>query len=132
MVGDKLVTTRFTNSITRGLAAVGEPDAAVCLLPGTEVAFDREVKYDHPLGWFRKPVIRQQVARFRQLHMNNSNTHHDAFEFPDGKTVLVTRLTEHQTLTVLQLPVTARDSDAVARPQRPGAETGRRTAAIND
>ena len=38
-VGDKLVTTRFNNSLTRGFAAVGEPHVAVCLLPGTEVAF---------------------------------------------------------------------------------------------
>ena len=34
-VGDKLVTTQFNNSITRGFAAVGEPNVAVCLLPGT-------------------------------------------------------------------------------------------------
>ena len=38
-VGDKLVTTQFNHSITRGFAAVGEPNVAVCLLPGTEVAF---------------------------------------------------------------------------------------------
>ena len=31
-VGDKLVTTQFNNSITRGFAAVGEPNVAVCLL----------------------------------------------------------------------------------------------------
>jgi hypothetical protein len=36
-VGDKLVTTEFNNSLTRGFAAVGEPHVAVCLLPGTEV-----------------------------------------------------------------------------------------------
>ena len=35
---DKLVTTKF--SITHGFAAVGEPHVAVCLLPGTELAFD--------------------------------------------------------------------------------------------
>jgi len=40
-VGDKLVTTQFNNSITRGFAAVGEPNVAVCLLPGTEVAFEK-------------------------------------------------------------------------------------------
>jgi hypothetical protein len=39
-VGDKLVTTDFLKTITRGFAAVGEPDVAVCLLPGTELAFD--------------------------------------------------------------------------------------------
>ena len=33
-VGDKLVTTAFNNSLTRGFAAVGEPHVAVCLLPG--------------------------------------------------------------------------------------------------
>jgi hypothetical protein len=38
--GDRLTTTHFPDSITRGLAAVTEPDVAVCLLPGTEVAFD--------------------------------------------------------------------------------------------
>jgi hypothetical protein len=42
-VGDKLVSTNFANSMTRGFAAVGEPTVAVCLLPGTEVAFERDV-----------------------------------------------------------------------------------------
>ena len=36
-IEDKLVTTKFNNSITRGFAAVGEPHVAVCLLPGTEI-----------------------------------------------------------------------------------------------
>ena len=31
-IEDKLVTTKFNNSITRGFAAVGEPHVAVCLL----------------------------------------------------------------------------------------------------
>ena len=43
-VGDKLVSTGFRNSVTRGFAAIGEPNVAVCLLPGTEVAFEREVE----------------------------------------------------------------------------------------
>jgi len=34
-VGDELVATNFVNSITSDFAAVGEPDVAVCLLPGT-------------------------------------------------------------------------------------------------
>ena len=38
-VGDKLVTTKFRESSTRGFAAIGEPNVAVCLLPGTEIAF---------------------------------------------------------------------------------------------
>ena len=43
-VGDKLVTTRFPNSITRGFASVDEPKVAVCLLAGTELAFEEEVR----------------------------------------------------------------------------------------
>jgi hypothetical protein len=34
-LGDELVAIYFTQAITRGFAAVGEPDVAVCLLPGT-------------------------------------------------------------------------------------------------
>ena len=39
-VGDELVSTRFRNPMTRGFVAIGEPDVAVCLLPGSEVAFE--------------------------------------------------------------------------------------------
>ena len=39
-VGDKLVTTQFWNTTTRGFSAVEEPRVAVCLPPGTEVAFE--------------------------------------------------------------------------------------------
>jgi hypothetical protein len=108
--GDRLVTTHFSNSITRGLAGVTEPQVAVCLLPGTEVAFDQEVAYQHVLGWFRDRRTKGRVARFRQVNTANPHTHHDAFEFPDGKLVMVTRLIENQNLTVLQLPVAANDA----------------------
>jgi hypothetical protein len=40
-----LVSTRFRNSVTRGFAAIGEPNVAVCLLPGTEIAFERDVEW---------------------------------------------------------------------------------------
>ena len=39
-VGDKLVSTEFRNSVTRGFSAVGDPTVAVCLRPGTEIAFE--------------------------------------------------------------------------------------------
>ena len=55
-VGDKLVTTKFKNSVTRGFAAVEEPTVAVCVLPGTEIAFEREVEYRHSL----LPIRRSQ------------------------------------------------------------------------
>ena len=40
--GDKLETASFCGTTTRGFAAVDEPNVAVCLLPGTEIAFEKE------------------------------------------------------------------------------------------
>ena len=58
-VADKLVTMELAKSNVRGFAAVGElgpklvihdspPELAVCLLPGTELAFDENVQYEQP------------------------------------------------------------------------------------
>jgi hypothetical protein len=108
-VEDKLITTKFWNTTTRGFGAVEEPNVAVCLLPGTEVAFDEEVKRV-PTGFqlvFRKSPLVHRVARFRQIDMDNPCTHHDALEFPDGQIVLLTHLREGQRATVLQLPAQA-------------------------
>ena len=116
-VGDKLVSTNFANSMTRGFAAVGEPTVAVCLLPGTEVAFESEViEYRHSLLPNRK--LGENMARFRQVNMDNPNTHHDALEFPNGQIVLLDRLCEGQHATVLQLPVAPRVSGAEAQKHR--------------
>jgi hypothetical protein len=107
-VGDKVVSTRFDNSITGGFAAIGEPDVAVCLRPGTELAFNEDVSYSRGFGLipprFGYATIPHRVARFRQVGMNRPNTHHDALEFPNGEFVLVTMLREGLTATVLQLP----------------------------
>jgi hypothetical protein len=105
-IEDKLVATKFNNSITRGFAAVGNPNVAVCLLPGTEIAFDDNVECE-PLfgvGLLPNKKIGQRLARFRQINMDNLVAHHDALEFPDGQVVLLTRLCEGQHATVLQLP----------------------------
>ena len=75
---------------------------AVCLLPGTEVAFEKEVDFERGFGlfssWTHQKRIGDKVARFRQL------LHHDALEFPDAGTVLVTRLPGRQRASAL-LPV---------------------------
>jgi hypothetical protein len=107
-VGDKLVSTRFRTSPTRGFAAIGEADMAVCLLPGTEVAFEREVECDGLFGFFRGRSLKQKLARFRQINLDELTMHHDALEFPDGEIVLVTQLREGQHATVLQLPAPER------------------------
>ena len=91
-IGDKLVATDFARSITRGFSAVGEPEVAVCLLPGTEIAFDEEVQYDRAFSLFGKARTEHKVARFRQVNMDDPHVHHDALEFPGGQIVMVTRL----------------------------------------
>ena len=105
-VGDKLVSTRFPETFTRGFASVGEPNVAVCLLPGTELAFEKEVQRETAFASFRSK-LGHKVAMFREINRHKSNVHHDALEFPDGKIVLLTQLREAQHATVLQLPVTS-------------------------
>jgi len=120
-VGDELVTTKFRNSITRGFAAIGEPNVAVCLLPGTEVAFEKEVQYERFFVLFpsmKHGKLEKKVARFRQINVGKPRVHHDALEFPDGETVLLTRLCEGQHATVLQLPVSPRPVKAAEEQKR--------------
>jgi hypothetical protein len=91
---DELVVTKFNNSITRGFAAVGEPHVAVCLLPGTEIAFDANVEIEPSFGIGILPNKKtfQRLARFRQINTDKPTTHHDALEFPDGQVVLLTKV----------------------------------------
>jgi len=121
-VGDKLVSTKFSNSITGGFAAVGEPNVAVCLLPGTEVAFEKEVECGRALGFFPNLTpgkkLGEKVARFRQVKKEQPNVHHDALEFPDGQIVLLTQLCEGQQATVLQLPTAPRTEEEAEEQKR--------------
>jgi hypothetical protein len=103
-IGDRLVTSTFPNTLTRGLSAVGELKVAVCLLAGTEVAFETDVKYERAFSLLPYRTLKERVARFCQIQKDRPNTHHDALEFPNGRLVLVTRLREGQRLSVLQLP----------------------------
>jgi hypothetical protein len=106
-VGDQLISTRFPKAITRGFAAADELNVAVCLLPGTEVAFQSVPKFEGFLPFLPSRRASQMVARFCQVNMDYHASHHDALEFPDGKIVMVHSLIEGQRLTVLQLPVLA-------------------------
>ena len=123
-VGDKLITTKFWNTMTRGFAPVGEPNVAVCLLPGTEVAFENQVQRvvtGFQLRFFKKnpELIRHTVARFRQVNVDNPCTHHDALEFPNGQVVLLTHLRVGQRAAVLQLPAQANSAPDVADLEAP-------------
>jgi hypothetical protein len=115
-VGDQLVTTKFGGIYTTGFCSVGEPSLAVCIKPGTELAFEREIECEY---WFM-PRLGSQVARFRRVNEDRQCVHHDALELPSGKVVLLTRLLVGQRTTVLQLPVAEREAErhlpAMAQP----------------
>jgi len=115
VAGEKLVSTRFGESITRGFASPDKLGVAVCLLPGTELTFERDVEFDDLFGNGRR-AIAALVARFRQVDKEQRHMHHDALEFPGGEVMLVTRLVEGQQVTVLQLPA-ASHAPQEAEPQ---------------
>jgi hypothetical protein len=117
-VGEKLVSTSFRRSSTSGFAAQDNREVAVCLLPGTELAFEDDVKFYYRWIWAKSTGFR--VARFCNVDANLPDRHHDALEFPDGRKVLVTLLTGGQRATVLQLPISRESADRLrtAEPQR--------------
>jgi len=104
-VGDK-VTTRDFGTCTVGFAAAEDAGVAVCVLPGTELAFSSAVTIneDHFFAGRKARTLNHATAIFRQVNKNKKWTHHDALEFPDGRMVLLTQLCEGQKATVLQLP----------------------------
>jgi hypothetical protein len=122
-VGDRLITRNFGTG-TRGFGAPEAPTMAVCVLPGTELAFSSEVKVPAVgfLAW-RGRTTGHATAIFRQVRKNEPRAHHDALEFPDGKIVLLTELCEGQEATVLQLPAQP-TTVAEEEPQKRAAYAG--------
>jgi hypothetical protein len=109
-VGDKLTTRDFCTG-TRGFSASEDTNVAVCVLPGTELAFAYEVKRLSARVWpWHDCAIEQKTAIFRQINKDKVAVHHDALEFPDGQIVLLTCLREGQEATVLQLPAAPRNA----------------------
>jgi hypothetical protein len=109
-VAETLVSTKFRGSVTRGFASPNDQQVAVCLRPGTEIAFEKDAQTEGMM--FRKNVG-DRMARFRQIDTENSHVHHDALEFSNGTIVLVIDLVPGQRATVLQLPA----SPIAERPQ---------------
>ena len=119
-VGDKLITRNFGTG-TGGFAAPEDLTTAVCLLPGTELAFSNPV-VTGGLYMLRLKTMEHKTAIFRQVDKDQPSRHHDALEFPNGETALLTSLAEHQHAIVLQLPV---------RPETAaGAEAQKRVAYV--
>jgi hypothetical protein len=118
-VDDKL-TTRDFGTGTRGFAAAEDAAVAVCVLPGTELAFSDPVElagFRLFRGW-KAQTLPYAAAVFRQVNKDDPFRHHDALEFPDGHIVLLTELREGQRATVLQLPAqpkTAVEAEAQKR-----------------
>jgi hypothetical protein len=100
-VAETLVSTKFQTTTTRGFASPDNPQVAVCLRPGTEIAFENDVQADGIL--FRRN-IGDRLARFRQIDLHQPARHHDALEFSNGAIVLLTDLVAGQRARVLQLP----------------------------
>ncbi len=118
--GDTLMTTAFEGTNSRGFCAKGEPSTAVCLRPGTEIAFQHEPKRDG-LFWpwllrFGFGRIGSNLVRFRKLNPDQAYVHHDAPEFANGKLVCVTSLREGRQAIVLQPPTGEAESQIRALP----------------
>ena len=98
--GDKLVSTSFPDTPTRGFAAADDHSVAVCLLPGTELSFDEEIRCDGVIfSW--SPG--HKVAKFQQVSRDKQHAHHDALEFPDGKIVLFCEGRFHKSASIRSL-----------------------------
>ena len=121
-IGDELVVTSFTNSFTRGFAAVGQPDVAVCLVPGTELAFEKEACTERLFWFLPNRKLGASVARFCRVNEELPSTHHDALEFPSGEKVLLTTMSEGQRARVIQLPAAPRAGKDRSAPTRSDAE----------
>jgi hypothetical protein len=116
-VGEKLRTTDFGTG-TRGFASPDDPSTAVCVLPGTELAFDSPVRV-----YGQEQPTADCTAIFRQVDKELPYRHHDALELPDGKAYLLTLFWAGQQATVLQLPA-APSTEMEAKAQARAAYAG--------
>src|SRR2546430_5735165 len=91
-VGDKLTTHNF-NTGTCGFAAPEDSTTAVCILPGTELAFSAEVicASSRLFSW---RAISSRTAGLSQNDKEVPQGHHHALQFSEGKLVLLTDLHE--------------------------------------
>ena len=127
-VDDKLTVYDFGTG-TKGFAATAEiggdeKPAAVCVRPGTEIAFDAPIKAytvnTNPYSCYNnaEPTEYPAVAVFAQVDKGTLLAHHDCLQFPDGQQVLLTRLVPGQTARVLQLPAAPTTPDEAKAQER--------------
>ena len=149
---ETLISKRIS-SHTVGFVGIGDPSTAVCLLPGTELAFESPVcireqiplpilESLHILGhglfsrlglsrFILRPRSREndeKMATFIQVNKDRKDMHHDALRFAGDRIVLLTELKEGQKVVVVSLPADPKTLKGVARTQAQAAQ--RRAAFI--
>ena len=113
--GNPLITKKISDH-TIGFVDVNDQTTAVCLIPGTALAFDEPVKFASGGGSIKS--IPFAGAKFCQIEKGNALTHHDALAFPDGQTVKLTLLLEGQTAMVMELPAAPKTPAQVEQQRR--------------
>ena len=135
-VGEPLVTTKFEHTSTQGFVAPSDPSTPVCVLPGTELAFAKDVtslstrQADGTFKGVPRKIGGQpqgRTATFVQVNEGNPYTHHDALLFPNGVLVLLTDLVLGQEAHVLTLPA---DPATLTGEARKAAEAEQSRAAV--
>jgi len=131
---DRLIVYNFGTG-TRGFAENTGAAAltagcatALCVKPGTEIAFDEPIRYIAPsffkvndgFGIYQraKEEAKHHVAIFRQVNKGHDRMHHDAIELPDGQIVMLTNLYEGQTGKILQLPAEPKTAEEAKEQER--------------
>lgn len=120
---DKLISHNFGRG-TNGFKpadedVVGLENAtAVCILPGTELAFEKPIKLRWSYDSDNCIDEKFTTAIFRQVNKDQLTTHHDCLEFPNGEQRLLTYLEAGQLCTVLQLPAAPKTAEEVEEQRR--------------
>src|SRR5258708_14395755 len=84
-VAETLVSTKFSTGGTRGFASPDDPKVAVCLRPGTAIAFANDVQTG---GIMFRMSIGPRLSRVRPIDLNKPNHHPDPLQFPTCARVL--------------------------------------------
>jgi hypothetical protein len=73
-VGDKLETRNFGTGTT-GFCSTDDINVAVCVLPGTEIAFEEEPVANHAWSILSAWRTKHKVAIFRQVSKESTHAH---------------------------------------------------------
>ena len=103
--GENLMTCQFSGSTTSGFCDAINPEMAVCISAGTEIAFLAPIRFT---GFWRIGLHSQhygaKLARFREVTLDRGGRHRDALELENGGIILLNELEARQTVTILQIP----------------------------